>query len=280
MGNLRLRQLEIATDFFACPGYTGGKEGGSVLTVWLDLVIALNFTVDYLLLLGTNRLAGFPAGYGRAAWSAGLGAVYSGVCLLPGFYFLGNTLWRLVSLILMAALAFGWNRSAWSRTGVFILLSMALGGIALGLGKSTIPMLVAAAVGVWLLCRVGFGGRVGREFLPVQITVNEHRVELTALRDTGNSLRDPVTGEPVLVVGPHAAKILLDLEPGQLREPLEVMTKNPGFRLIPYRAVGQPAGMLLAMKTETIVDGKPGRRVVAFAPEEIGRGEVYDALIS
>lgn len=250
------------------------------MTVWLDLVIALNFTVDYLLLLGTNRLAGFPAGYGRAAWSAGLGAAYSGVCLLPGFYFLGNTLWRLVSLILMAALAFGWNRSAWSRTGVFILLSMALGGIALGLGKSTVPMLVAAAVGVWLLCRVGFGGRVGREFLPVQIAVNGRRVELTALRDTGNSLRDPVTGEPVLVVGPHAAKILLDLEPGQLREPLEVMTENPGFRLIPYRAVGQPTGMLLAMKTETIVDGKPGRRVVAFAPEEIGRGDVYDALIS
>ena len=255
-------------------------EGGGALTVWLDLVMLLNFTVDYLLLLGTNRLAGFPAGYGRAAWSAGLGAVYSGACLLPGFYFLGNTLWRLVSLTLMAVLAFGWSRSAWSRTGVFILLSMALGGIALGLGKSTLPMLLLAAVGVWLLCRVGFGGRLGREFLPVQIMAGGRRVALTALRDTGNSLRDPITGEPVLVAGPGAAKALLDLEPGQLRTPLEAMMGHPGLRLIPYRAVGQPGGMLLAIKAEVLVEGRPGRRVVAFAPEEIGRGEGYDALIS
>jgi len=250
------------------------------MTVWLDLVMLLNFTVDYLLLLGTNRLAGFPPGYGRAAWSAGLGAVYSGACLIPGFYFLGNTLWRLVSLTLMACLAFGWSRSAWSRTGVFLLLSMALGGIALGFGEGTVPMLILAAAGVWLLCRIGFGGRIGREFLPVRIMANGTAVDMTALRDTGNALRDPITGEPVLVVGANAARILLGLDVTQLRSPVEALGRHPGLRLIPYRAVGQSAGMLLGMKTQTIVDGKPGRRVVAFAPEEIGRGEGYDALIS
>jgi stage II sporulation protein GA (sporulation sigma-E factor processing peptidase) len=250
------------------------------LTVWLDLVVALNFTVDYLLLLGTNRLTGFPAGYRRSAWAAALGAVYSGMCLLPGFYFLGNSLWRLVSLTMMASISFGWNRSAWSRTGIFILLSMALGGIALGLGSAGIPMLVLAAAGVWFLCRVGFGGRIGREYLPVQIIVRDRKVDMIALRDTGNSLRDPITGEPAMVAGVRAARVLLDLESDQLRNPLEIVANSPGFRLIPYRAVGQPGGMLLGIKTETVVDGKRGRRVVAFAPEEIGRGEGYDALIS
>lgn len=250
------------------------------MTVYLDLLMVLNFLVDFLLLLGTNRLTGFPTGCKKAALGAALGAVYSGLCILPGFRFLGGTLWRLVSLGIMASIAFGWSRSAWSRTGIFILLSMALGGIALGFGESTLTMLLLASAGVWILCRVGFGGRVGREFLPVQIQSDRKTVELTALRDTGNGLRDPVTGEPVIVVGANIARKLLGLEPAQLRDPVAQMASLPGFRLIPYRAVGQPGGMLLGIKTDVTVEGKRTRRVVAFAPEEIGRGEVYDGLIS
>ena len=249
------------------------------MTVYLDLVMALNFAVDFLLLLGTDRLAGFPCDGRRAALAALLGAVYSGACLLPGFSFLGGTLWRLVSLCLMAAIAYGWNRSTVRRTGVFILLSMALGGIALGLGRGTMPVLIAAAAGVWVLCRVGFGGRIGREFCPVCIRANDTQLTLTALRDTGNSLRDPITGEPVMVVGAKAARMLWGLGPEQLRSPVEVMALQPGFRLIPYRAVGQPGGMLLGVRTEVTMHGRTGKRVVALAPEEIGRGEGYQALV-
>ena len=48
--------------------------------VYGDVVMALNFLVDFLLLMGTDRLAGFPAAAGRCALAAGLGAVYSGAC--------------------------------------------------------------------------------------------------------------------------------------------------------------------------------------------------------
>ena len=68
------------------------------MRVYLDLVMGLNFLVDLLLLLGTNRLSGFPAGWKRTVPAAALGAMYSGGCCLPGFYFLGNTFWRLVCL--------------------------------------------------------------------------------------------------------------------------------------------------------------------------------------
>ena len=77
------------------------------MAVYLDLVMLLNFLVDYLLLLGTNRLSGSPMTPGRCALAAVLGSVYAGACLLPGFRFLGNFLWRCVSLGLMAVLAFG-----------------------------------------------------------------------------------------------------------------------------------------------------------------------------
>ena len=78
--------------------------------IYADMVMVLNFLVDFLLLLGTDRLAGFPASPGRTALAAGLGAAYSGMCLMPGFSFLSNWIWRMVFLCLMAVIAFGWNR--------------------------------------------------------------------------------------------------------------------------------------------------------------------------
>ena len=68
------------------------------MTVYVDIVILLNFLVDLLLLLGTNRMAGFPLEVGRASAAAVLGGIYGGACLIPGFQFLGNFLWRSVSL--------------------------------------------------------------------------------------------------------------------------------------------------------------------------------------
>ena len=40
------------------------------MAVYLDLVMLLNFLVDYLLLLGTNRLSGSPMTPGRCALAA------------------------------------------------------------------------------------------------------------------------------------------------------------------------------------------------------------------
>ena len=252
------------------------------MAVYLDMVVLLNFLVDFMLLLGTNRLSGFPQSTGRCAAASVLGAVYSGVCVLPGFRFLGNLLWRTVSLCGMAAAAFGLNRSAVKRGGVFVLLSMALGGIALSIGRGDFPALVLSAAGVWLLSRVAFGGSVGgREYVPVTLTWGDHTASVIALRDSGNTLRDPITGEQVLVVAGEVAQRLTGLTRQQLCSPLETLTQRPipGLRLIPYRAVGLSGGMLLALRLENVTIGSRRQSaVVAFAPEGLGRGEVYQAL--
>ena len=72
------------------------------MTVYLDGVILLNFLVDFLLLLGASRLCGQPVKTYRVCGAAAVGGIYAGACLLPGFYFLGNLLWRTVSLGAMA----------------------------------------------------------------------------------------------------------------------------------------------------------------------------------
>lgn len=253
------------------------------MAVYLDLVMLLNFLVDFLLLLGTNRLSGFPPGVKRCMLAAALGGIYSGWCMLPGFRFLGNSLWRLVFLALMGCIAFGVNSGAVKRTGVFVLLTMAMGGLAFGFGRSDFGMLVMAAAVIWLLCRVGFGKRIGgREFIPVVIQSGTQRVSLTALRDSGNMLTDPVSGEQVLVVGAEAAEKLTGLTREQLHSPMETLLGRtvPGLRLIPYSAVGQPGGLLLGKRFADVQMGnRKGSVLIAFAPERIGRGDMYQALM-
>lgn len=250
--------------------------------VYLDLVMLLNFLVDFLLILGTNRLAGYPSSWGKGAAAAVAGAAYAGWCLLPSFRFLGNTLWRMVSLVLMAGIAFGWNRGALQRGAVFVLLSMALGGIASNLGRGNFWMLVLSALGLWLLCRVSFRGNLGqREYIPVELTWSGRSISLVALRDTGNTLRDPLTGEQVLVAGGDVAAELLDVTQQQLRHPVELLSSGvlPGLRLIPYHAVGQPGSLLPALRFRNVKIGDTyGDPLVAFAPEVLAQGAVYRML--
>lgn len=245
------------------------------MPVYLDVLILLNFLVDLLLLVGTNRLMGYPAGLKRAAAAAVLGGIYGGVCVIPGWTFLAGTLWRLVALALMAGVCFGFRRNALRRTVIFILLSMALGGIAVGLESGSIWTLLMAAGAVSLMCFFGFRGKIGAQYVPVQI----EKCGFTALVDTGNTLTDPLTGQQILVVSPQIGKKILNVAEEELTDPVGMMKTIPGTRLIPFHAVGQSGGVLPVKRFENVKIGSwRGSCLVAFAPNELGQGKPYEAL--
>lgn len=251
------------------------------MVVYLDLVVLLNFLVDGLLLMGANRLTGHPAGWRRCALGAGLGGLYAGLCMLPACGFLGNLLWRMVCLGAMAGIAYGWDLSALRRGMVFVLLSMALGGMALGLGNGDFSSIVLSAVGVALLCCIGIRSPLGmKKYQPVELFWQGQKIKLTALIDTGNVLRDPITGGSVLVVGKDVG-CNLGISRDAINDPVTTLAANPipGARLIPYRAVGQPGGMMLMLRLDEVrLNGRTISPMVAFAPDEIGKNDGYQAL--
>ena len=251
------------------------------MTVYLDLVMLLNFLVDGLLLLGTNRLTGYPPGWKRAAWAAALGSVYAGICMLPQLSFLGGVFFRIVSLGGMAVIAFGCNRSALRRGMVFVLLSMALGGMVQGIDHCGFVSLILAAGAITALCHFGLGSPVGaQQYQPVELIWKGKKLKLTALIDTGNTLRDPVTGASVLVAGADVAQ-KLGISSRFIEDPVAALVSGdfPGARLIPYRAVGCTNGMLLGVRCEQVkLNGQAVSKLVAFAPEYVGKAEAYQVL--
>ncbi len=242
--------------------------------------MVLSFLVDLCLLAGAGQLAGEGTRLGRLLFASSLGAIYGGMCLVPDFRFLGNGLWRMVMLGLMGWICYGRGIPGLKGTGLFLLLSLALGCLAAAMLRMPPAVLVPAAGALWLLCV--FLNPLERKglYVPVRIRKGDTTVQLIALRDTGNTLKDPVTGEPVLVISRSAASRLTGLTDKQIRKPLETIADQPvcGLRLIPYRAVGG-SGMLLALRFSDVKIGNRQRSaIVAFAPEGLENGGRFQAL--
>ena len=125
--------------------------------------------------------------------------------------------------------------------------------------------------------------------MDIDVVLNGRRCRLRALRDNGNTLRDPVGGQPVLVA---EASALRGLWPAAAVEilcsaaaPEEKMARlyqagiSIPFVLLPFRAVGTEGGLLLACRSDHIQIGRRRipRALVALTDTRVGAGG-YQAL--
>ena len=244
---------------------------------YIVLGVVLNFAVNFMLILAASRLTGFECSVLRGMTGASVSVLYAAACTAPRLLFLQSRLWYMVSLAVVSLFAFGVERSTLRRGVVFCLLRLALD--ALADGTDTYFDLIWAG-GLSLVCLFGLRGGMWQRYVPVALYYGQQAVSLTAMHDTGNTLLDPVTGQPVLVVGADVAHQLTGLTKQQLSQPVETMGAFPGLRLIPYKTVGKSGEFLLALR---IKNAKIGERttdtLVAFAPEELDGSGMYQALI-
>ena len=115
----------------------------------------------------------------------------------------------------------------------------------------------------------------------MELNYGTKKLRLLALRDTGNMLRDPISGQGVLVVDAAAGETLLGLTAQQLSDPVSAVASAsvPGLRLLPYRSIGSPKGMLVALRLEnTKIGNLRGSAVVAFAPQMLDSEGIYRGL--
>lgn len=239
--------------------------------IWV--VMAVSFAVDGLLLLGAAKLTDWQGKGTQLAFGAALASLYTAACLWTGRM---DGIWeRILCLILVATVSFGV-----SRESVFPLMAyLALNGgavlLARGIGDSHGAVAAATVAGLCLLRRDS-----GRRTVPVKLRYGTRELNIRALRDTGNYLQDPLTGESVLVLGSEAARALLGLELGQLQDPVNTVAEGKvrGLRLIPVQTVAGK-GLLLALRIpDAQIDGKRKSSLVAFAPCDMNERNGFHGL--
>jgi len=278
--------------------------------IYIDSVFVLNAVMDYFLFLMTAHMAGIILKRRRYLLASVLGGAYAAAVFLPGLLFLSRTPAKIAVGVLLALTAFGGERQLLRLTILFFAISCALAGCVLALGQlsgSNIPMengifytdvnvtvlLLSASAAYFVLTvvfRAAARHSVRGELISVRLCLGEKIIGLTALLDSGNDLRDPVSGDPVLVIDPciffgifpKSLSDLLTAErlrfPADLLEPLRARAPELCFRLMPYQAVGTSSGLLLTLKSdwmEICGERRSGVRI-ALSPTELG-GD-YSAL--
>lgn len=271
--------------------------------IYIDSVFVLNTLMDAILLLATAHLAGIPPRKGRCLLAALLGGAYAAAIFLPGGEALASFPGKAAAGLLMTLTAFGGERRFLRLMLLFLAVSCGLAGCVMGLGMVAggVPMengifytnvdagvLLTAAAAAYVVLSVVFRASAGKHvegvLTPVTLAWGKRCVHLTALCDTGNTLRDPATGRPMLVAEASCLKELFpsDLRPmlhtTVLRSPTELMGRlgeeRIRFRLVPYQAVGVTGGMLLAVRLDwgEVGEKRYDRLMVALSPTELGDG--------
>lgn len=245
---------------------------------WMAL---LKLIVEILLISAVNRLCKCNTEILRILGAAVFSAIFSVACLIEGFKFLANPIWKILSLTAFVLIAFGINVKALHRGAVYLLLAAAIGSLTSGGGSADMRGVLEAAISICVMCVFVTGERGTCTDIPVELSYNGKSIKLNALHDTGNMLTDPISGKPVLVIDANAAEELTGLTSKQLHSPTETICAGlvPGLRLIPYKTIGSKGGFLLALKLNNVRIGSwRGSSLVAFAPEAIENRGKYQAL--
>ncbi len=276
--------------------------------VYLDVLFVLNFAMDYCILRCASALSGRPAAVWRLSLAAGFGALYAGGCVMVPI--LSALPVRIASSVVMTATAFSVHnvRLLVRQTLLVLLVTFVFGGAVTALeqlsGASLVQdgvivaqisrrVLFASALLAYGLSCLVFRNQA-KDTRPrgesVCICCGEQQSQVFLLVDSGNTLRDPMTGKPVLLLTRDAAIRILpeqqrfvprELKQDNAAELVQQTQRNgvTGWRLLAFHSVGG-GGLLPCFRPRAVVraDGCAYDCLVAVSVADICSGE-FDGLI-
>ncbi|NLM37176.1 MAG: sigma-E processing peptidase SpoIIGA [Firmicutes bacterium] len=253
----------------------------------------VSLVMNYLLLWATGRILSKSRARGRLLVAAFFGSVYYFVlCLRMAIGAVGNyeLLVFIGTGILMLVMAFPPRsvKDLLQTIGLFTLLLVLTSGVTYFL---LYPPLFPASVhynpwqvvlvnilSLLVVTELGWGlvhqVLLEKECLyTLRLSVNGHSREFSALLDTGNTLVDPLTKRPVLVV---ESRVLQGVVPAEILSLSELLAEGglpdnkalafgpdwiARIRLISYTSVGKQKGILLGFRPDEVylLDKEPKR---------------------
>lgn len=260
------------------------------MVIYGDILFLVNFYIDALLLGLTRRFLRLPLSNPRWIAASALGGALSFTALLPPLPPVLAPLPGLAEAALLALAAFAPKPPRTLLKAAFslllfaaslsgLLLLLPIGGLTLRNGAVYFPLsapllllMTCAAYGALrVFSRLSAAREPDRLLCPVGISLSGRTVSLTGKVDTGLSLTEPFSGEPVLIAERAAVAPLLP--PGFPSAP-----DGPGLRLVPFQSLGA-SGVLPAFRPDRLtVQGSPVRGWVAVSEKPLSGG-AFAALL-
>ena len=237
-------------------------------TIYVDVLVGVNLFINYFLLLATAKFLLLPVKRKRLVLASAVGALYSLTILLPEISPVLSVFVKLLmsASIIWAAFGYGGINFFIKKTAVFYIINFAFAGLMMALWYFLSPsgliirnsvvyfdisplLLIVLTVLCYLL--VTFLNRITGRQMPkglycrVSVKRGNSSCVFSAKVDTGNSLKEPFSGNPVVVAYEKAVSAIIPPE-GSI-----------GFRAVPYGTVSGE-GILKAFKPDefTVLYGK------------------------
>ena len=227
--------------------------------VYADLLFLVNFTMDFLCFFVTARILCRPFKVWRCCIASVLGGVYSVVVLFAGFNAVIGLLADLGFCIIMCLVAYGIKEN---QTGTFLFHATVYFGVSVGTGgcmtamysllnRMDLPLDKVESnpdgISVWLFGLLAvasgviaaFGGKIFKNvsndaIVSVYISYNKREATLNGIIDTGNMLKDPISGKPVMIINSsYLSKLISDecIEFALRGDILNIMRESPEHRV-------------------------------------------------
>ncbi len=259
-----------------------------MLEVYGEYLLAENLLMNWLILYLTSYFSKATVSNWRIWISAVLGALYSFVFFFPSLTFLCSFVMKIIFSILMIIITFSPYKfkDFMKLISIFYLISFVFGGAAFALiyftnfngllsngifyiGNFPVKLLIYSGIIAYLLIRYCWEYiqvKISRDkiYVPIWIEVENHQSQLQGLLDTGNSLQDPLSKYPVIIVEYDAIQNLLPKDLQNIynekqTEGLDLISKTlessewmNRFRVIPFKSLGKENGILMGFKPDLV----------------------------
>ena len=254
------------------------------MTIYVDIVLLENLCMNYIILFGTAYIIKIKVKHIRILLASLIGAVYAVLAYAGVFPIYANLITKIILSICMTYIAFNPKKlkGLIKELILFYLVSFALGGCAFSLLYIVRPQDIFMKNGVYIgtypLKIALLGGITGFvityvaiKIVKTRITKNEiiykaiikieeQEIEINVLLDTGNMLKDPISGDAVIMVEKNKLYKILPNEMldntnkflGGEFENAESLEYRKRIRFIPFTSVGKQNGMLLGIKPDLV----------------------------
>ena len=252
-------------------------------TVYIDVLMTVNIFVDFFLLLCTQKLLGIRAKLLRVISGSVAGGVFSLAALFPSMPFGLNFLSDLIfaSAIILIAFGFGSPKVFIRRAAVYFALSFTFCGIMIFVYNTFHPagmeiyndtvyfnispfmLIILSLVSYYTMKLIKrlTKGVCGKKVCQIEIAVNEEITSFSAAVDTGCTVKEPFSGDYVIIA---EDAILRDLR-----------FRNDTMRVIPFESLGG-SGYIRGYRVNSIkIDGKDVEQDVYLGVcENVLKGEI------
>jgi len=252
------------------------------MTLYVDIIFLENIVMNSIILFATAVILKTQIKIWRILISSIIGSIYAIVIYVSKIELYSNVFLKLILSVVIVYIAFKPPsiKSLFKHIVIFYLTSFTFGGVAFALlyfvspqdilfqegvfiGTYPIKMILAGGIIGFIIITVAFKNIKGRlnhkdMYCSLKVCFGNKQTTVTAIVDTGNFLRDPISKLPVVVIenekliGVFPSSILNSINNIIKGQEVELGEYSSKIRMIPFKSLGRENGLLLGIKVDEI----------------------------